>query len=365
MKYPARLFGLALLTAGSVALAAGLAPAQAAPVQFIPASDPRFHYEGRIDFSDPTAPVIIWSGSRLSLDFEGPALALRFAGATGQNFFNAEVDGTNTIVAVPGGTAPRIELPPARGPGRHHLVLFKRSEAAKGHAHFQGVELAAGAQAWAPPAPDYRLRIEFFGDSITAGACNEDGVVDQWEDFRTHNYALSYAGLTAQAFRADHRAMAVSGMGIAAGYVDVRAGQVWDRLYPVADAPRADLQAWQPDVAFVNLGENDDSFPRANHQPFPAGYTAGYVALVQAIRAAYPHAQIVLLCGGMFGGSLSGVLREAWMAAVRELETGDPAVSHFVFTHWSVSHPRVSDHRAMAGELVAWLEAQPFMQRFL
>ncbi len=344
-----------LLPAGPRAFAAG------SPVG---AADGRFRYEGRIDFSAPAAPVLIWAGTRVSLDFDGAALALRFTGATGQNYFNAEMDGMNTVVAANPDTAGRIALPVA-GAGRHHLVLLKRTEGAKGTVRFLGVELAAGAQAWAPAVPAYRLRMEFIGDSITVGACDEDGAEDQWSDFRTHNHALSYDWLTSQALHADHRAMAVSGMGISAGWVDVRAGQVWDRVYPAADAPRADLAAWQPDVVLVNLGENDFSFTRHDQQPLPAGYTPGYVALVQSIRAAYPHAHVVLLRGGMFGGARDPGLRAAWEAAVRELEADGAPVSHFVFTHWSTTHPRVADHRAMADELLAWLRQQPFMQKFL
>ena len=341
------------------------AAGEIAPRQLIPAGDSRFRYEGRVDFSDPAGPMVIWQGSRIRLDFEGNQLALRFAAATGQNFFNAEVDGVNVIVAVRETPVQSVEVPLPSGPGRHQLVLFKRSEATKGQVRFQGVELAAGAQAWTPAAPAYRLKMEFFGDSITVGACNEDGAIDQWKDFRTHNHALSYATLTSAAFAADHRCVAVSGMGIASGWTDIRAGRTWDRLYPREDSPPAELQTWQPDVAFVLLGENDDSFPRAHGQPFPSAFRAGYVSLVRAMRATYPHTRIVLLRGGMFGGAQSVELREAWTAAVKELETGDTAVSHFVFTHWSTTHPRVSDDRAMADELIVWLKAQPFMQRFL
>lgn len=344
-------------------LAAG--PADPSSGQFIPAGDARFRYEGRLDFSDPAGPVVVWAGSRISLDFEGAQLVLRFADAAGQNFFNAQLDDGNEILAVHEGAAARIALPVTPGPGRHRLVLFKRTEAAKGNVRFLGAELAPGARAWAPEPPAYRLKIEFIGDSITVGACNEDGATDQWNDFRTHNHALSYDYLTSQALHADHRAMAVSGMGIANGWVELRAGQVWDRLYPAADAPRTDLKAWRPDVVLVNLGENDDSFSHAHGQPFPAGYTAGYVALVKAIRAAYPQTQLVLLRGGMYGGAKSAPLCEAWEAAVKEAEAGDAGVSHFVFTHWSSNHPRVSDDRALADELVAWLKNQPFMQRFL
>jgi len=335
-----------------------------APASVIGASDPRFRYEGWIDFANPAAPVVIWQGTRISLDFEGPSLAVDFAGATGQNFFNVGVDGAAPeILAVAEGGPQVWRYPGVLGAGRHHLELFKRSEAAAGVARFGGVELQAGARAWRPAPPAYRLAMEFIGDSITVGACNEDGAADQWSDRRTHNNALSYGALTAAAFDADYRNLAVSGMGVVTGWVPMRAGQIWDRLYPEVSSPRADLAAWQPDVAFVNFGENDDSFTRAHQQPFPPTFAAAYVALVRSIRQAYPRAEIVLLRGGMYGGANSGPLREAWEAAVRELEAADPAVSHFVFTHWTGTHPRVADDRALADELTAWLKHQLFMRR--
>lgn len=333
--------------------------------QSIPASAPQFRFEGRFDFSDPGRPTVVWQGSRISLDFSGAILRIRFGAAVEQNVFDLTIDGRSELVVVPAGADWMFSWPHPLPNTRHQLMLFKRSEASAGQVGFAGVEISAGAQAWLPDARGYKLRMEFFGDSITAGACNEDGDTDQWEDRRTHNHALSYSTLTAAAFHADCRCMAVSGMGIASGYVEVKAGEVWDRTYPRVNSPRADLKAWQPEVAFVNLGENDDSFSRSVNEPFPPGYTAGYVALVRAVRAAYPHAHLVLLRGGMYGGAKSAELRSAWEAAVTKVEAHDPAVSHFVFRHWSLNHPRVSDDRAMANELTAWLKPQPFMQRFL
>ena len=339
------------------------APAPAPARQTIPANDKRFRYEGRFDLADPSLPVVIWEGSRISLDFEGEVLFLLFDSPVGQNFFNAEVDGTSVVVKAGEGGVQWLDL--LKGsPGRHHLVLFKRSEAAAGQVRFAGVEIAVGAQAWAPPVPDYKLRMEFLGDSISAGACNEDGAEDQWDDRRTHNNALSYTALTAGAFNADYRCTAVSGMGIATGWTDVKAGEAWDRVYPRAKSAPADLKAWPPDVLLINLGENDDSFSRAHDQPFPAGYVPGYVALVKAIRAAWPQARVVLLRGGMYGGAQSEPLRAAWEEAVKQIEADDARVSHFVFTHWSKTHPRVGDDRAMADELSAWLKQQPFMSAF-
>ncbi len=330
----------------------------------IAAGDEHFRYEGRIDFSNTNAPVVIWQASRISIDFEGSTIRLLFDDAKGQNFFNAQVDASNTVVEVNEG----IPVSPATlsglGTGRHHLMLFKRSEANAGTVRFRGIEIAPQAKVWAPTPPRYKLAMEFIGDSITVGACNEDGATDQWDDRRTHDCALSFATLTATAFSADYRNTAVSGMGIATGWVPMEAGEIWDRLYPDTNSPLANLHAWTPNIVFVNFGENDDSYPRAHGQPFPSKFTDGYVALIHAIRTAYPDARIVPLRGGMFGGARSEPLRKAWESAITQLEAKDKGVSHFVLEHWKPTHPRVADDRALADELIAWLKQQPFMQAY-
>ena len=274
------------------------------------------------------------------------------------------MDGKNRIVAVREGSPADDKVWTDLGPGRHTLVLFKRSEANAGSAQFRGVELDAGAKAWAPKLPDNKLRMEFIGDSITVGACNEDGDTDQWDDRRTHNAHLSYAALTAEAFNADYRNISVSGMGVTIGYVDMTAIQVWDKLRPYASSDRADLSKWTPQVVLVKLGDNDESFTKARGEPFPADFSDGYVTLIGAIRKAYPAAHIVLMYGGMAGGMRSEPLRKAWDAAVEKLEAGDKNISHFVFKHFSENHPRIADDKAMADELIAWLKEQDFMRPY-
>jgi len=357
---------LALLALSSCTTGPRLATTQAVPPKStaqaartdrltlrVPAGDARFRYEGRIDLSDTNVPVIIWQASRISIDFGGSAIRLLFDNAKGQNFFNVQVDGSNTVVGANEGTPVSPATVSGLGPGWHHLLLFKRSEANAGTVQFRGIEIAPPAKAWAPMPPHYKLAMQFIGDSITVGACNEDGAADQWDDRRTHDCAFSYATLTAEAFDADYRNIAVSGMGIATGWVPMQAGGIWNRLYPDTNSSLANLHVWTPNVVFVNLGENDDSYPRAHGQTFPVGFTDGYVALVHAIRAAYPDARIVLLRGGMFGGARSEPLRKAWESAVAQLEATDNCVSHFVFNHWTSRHPRVADDRVLADDALA------------
>jgi lysophospholipase L1-like esterase len=330
--------------------------------RIIPANHEAFVYEGRFDRASAGEVGVVWQGSRIRLAFTGESLRLQFGEVQGQNFFDADIDGRITLVELRQGQSPKgIEFENL-GVGPHQLTLFKRSEAAAGHAKFQGVQLASDASAMKPKLRVYPVAFQFIGDSITAGACNEDGSTDQWEDRSTHNNALSYGAMTAAAFGADYRNIAVSGMGIATGYTPVKAGEVWDRVYPIPSSPRAEIAEWQPDVLFVNLGENDDSFPRTQNQPFPKdAYTGGYVQLVKELRAAYPSSHIVLLRGGMFGGAKSDTLRSAWETVVSRIEREETNVHHFVFNHWSSNHPRVSDHRVMADELIAWLKQQSFM----
>lgn len=84
----------------------------------------------------------------------------------------------------------------------------------------------------------------------------------------------------------------------------------------------------------------------------------------ETARAAWPEARLVLLRGGMYGGSQSPELGEVWKNAASDLEAADPAINRYVFAHWSETHPRAADHLALAGELTAWLKRQGFMEKY-
>ena len=241
------------------------------------------------------------------------------------------------------------------------MVLVKRSEASAGTAVFRGLELSAGGWARRPAESKPRMRILFFGDSVGAGACAEDGTKDQWESRRTHNATVSFMALTAEAFGADFQNISVSGIGVVTGYVDIAFGEIWDRLYPARDSAKADLAAWQPDVVIINLGDNDASYPHDHGLPFPGSFADRYVELYSWVRGAYPRAEIASVRGGMTQGSTDPALGAAWADAVGRIEARDPRACHFAFSHWTDQHPRVADHRKLADELIAWLRRQPFM----
>jgi lysophospholipase L1-like esterase len=341
-----------------------LAPAECYPQaperKLIAPSDRAFSYDGLIDASDPDAPVLIWEATRVAIDFQGTSLALRFGRKLGEVFLDVQVDSQSLVLRVKPGELTKIAWPGSLAPGGHHLTLYKRSEASAGTVVFLGVEVDADASVWRPAQGGSGLKMLFFGDSITAGACNEDGAADQWENRRTHDAALSYAALTANAFSADYRNISVSGIGISTGYYDVTFPEIWDRLYPRKNAPMADLASWRPDIIFFNFGENDSSFTHVHGQPFPSTFAERYLRLVADVRQAYPRAELVLLRGGMAGGATDPSLIAAWTETVRRVEAGDARASHYAFKHWTALHPRVADDRQMADELVQWLRGKAF-----
>lgn len=309
---------------------------------------------GRIDYGEQNSPVIIWQGSRIEFAVAGgSSVDLLFSRKSGQVYFDLLIDDKLELF-IPQNGANRVALP--ANEDIQTVTLLKRNEASSGTIAFDGVQPGSGAKIVALPAKEKGLNFLFFGDSITAGACNEDGAEDQWIDMSTHNALKSYAAITADNFAAEYRNISISGMGISMGYAKSRFPETWDKLYPHSESPLADLQQFIPDFVFINLGENDDSWSKNRDIDFPKDYRERYMSMVKKMRLAYPKAHFVILRGGMSGGKKSERLIASWWKVVKALEENDSNISHYVFKHWQNHHPRVKDHQLMAAELTSWLK---------
>lgn len=329
----------------------------------IPADNPAIRYEGRVDQTKPAAPRINWQATRVVVDFEGPELTVLLELATSKAVADIIVDGIPQRVELTRGKrAWRLEG--ALDDGWHQLVIFKRSEASAGAMRFRGIVLKDGATV-RESAYKYQSRMIFFGDSITAGACNEDGATDQWDSVLTHNSAKSYGVLFAKAVNADVQNIAISGMGMVTGWNNtIYAPQVWNRYAPVARGSLADLESWIPDVVFTNFGENDASYTQANGNPFPAEYVDTYIDYIKTLRKTWPKAAIVILRGGMHHGKNDPNLADA-VDRVREAFKDDTLVYSYNFVRWTGTHPRVADHQAMADELVTFFKQNEGLKGFI
>lgn len=320
----------------------------------IATDDPKLRWIGRIA-PVPGGKQLSWSGSELRARFTGDQLVLRLAPSRGGiNHFTVEVDGRRHALALRGDGPADWRLPlPA---GEHELRLLKRTEASQAEALLLGLRLAEGGRLLDPPAPR-PLKLEFYGDSITAGACNGDIADDQYADLSTHDGTRAYGAVTAAKLGADYVGIAISGIGITATWDQLLMPEVWNRFAPRLDAPVAPPDPRAPDVVLLNLGQNDHGFPASKGQAIAADFGPRYLAFVRQLRGRYPNAKIVLLMGGMSAPREQPAIPRGVLGAVQTLRAeGDAKVWSYRFEAFSWAHPRIDVHAQMADELTRFLK---------
>lgn len=350
-------------------MSAGLYPPALRPSNFvrespthrtglIPANDAKLRWIGRVGPGAlPSSRLMAWSGSELRARFTGRELGLEFSSTHwGSSHFTVEIDGRAHPLAVPGQafTAWRLREPLADG--EHTLRLIKRTEGSMAEASLHGLHLAAGGQLLEPP-PARALKLEFYGDSITAGACNGDVAEDQYEDLYPHDGTRAYGAVTAERLGADYVGIAVSGIGITATWHDLLMPDVWNRYAPRKDAAIAPPDPSAPDVVLLNLGQNDHGFPASKGQAIAPDFGERYLAFVRQLRGRYPQARIVLLMGGMSAPREQPAIPHAVQRAVQTLRAeGDTRVWSYRFEAFAWAHPRIDVHAQMADELTRFLK---------
>ncbi|MFG6456086.1 GDSL-type esterase/lipase family protein [Roseateles sp. BYS96W] len=348
-------------------MSAGVYPATERRSDFIPRAlpgplvapdDAHLRWSGRIG-TNTRGKLLAWSGSELRARFTGRQLGLSFETAHwGTSHFTVEIDGRRHWLAAPGQSATDWQLREPLTDGEHTLRLVKRTEASMAETTFLGLRLAPGGRLLAPP-PARRMKLAFYGDSITAGACNGDLGTDQYDDLYFHDGTRAYGALTAERLGADYVGIAVSGIGITATWGDLLMPQVWNRVAPRLDAPVAPADPQEPDVVLLNLGQNDHGFPASKGQHIAPDFAPRYLAFVRQLRGRYPHAKLVLLAGGMTAWKDEPAIPRALAQAVATLRgEGDARVWTYTFQAFAYAHPRIDVHAQMADELTRFLQTE-------
>jgi len=180
--------------------------------------------------------------------------------------------------------------------GTHVISIAKRTESIQGDALFKGFEIK-GVSKKEALLQKPKLKIEFLGNSITAGYGVLDSVKEHTYSPITQDVFSSYAGVVARELKAEMRTVAFSGRGIFRNNSDSGDPRTLPEFFPyiTVNAKIPWDFSWQPDIAVVELGANDFSL----NAPDSAGFVNSAVKFAKQIREKYPKAKIIITDGPM------------------------------------------------------------------
>jgi lysophospholipase L1-like esterase len=311
-------------------------------------SHPNIQYMGRVVFNHPDTVDIWWVGTEITANFTGGSVKMMMSNPNEvTHYFNIIIDDTLSILTLPAFSIDSVYTLASGLNDKAHKVKIIKRDSPWNNQVFKGLILDAGGELL-PPAAAQARKIEFYGDSITQG-CQSDVAPDSADNgnFLYDNNYNSYAAITARAFNAAYMCTAVSGISLTPYKVRSNLPEIFDRIYGSTKAPHWDFARWQADVVVVNLGEND--------HPFPQNFSSAYISFVQKIRNKYPAAHIFLLTGPMSAGTNTKIIKAIDKAVKTVNIKGDKKVYayHFIKNNSHQWHPRITDHRSCAKELIA------------
>jgi lysophospholipase L1-like esterase len=321
------------------------APDEGAPVATdasSPSEPPGIQYFGRWDLSDPTHATASWGAVYLKARFEGTSVGIVLDDANAfavGNDYEWSVDGSALAILSPGasGTYP---LASGLADGVHTLEMYRRTEGSYGETVVGGLVLDPGKSVLTPP-PRPPHRIEFVGDSISAGFGDES---QGGSDRHTQNGYMAFGPQLARLLDAEWSVIAHSGRGLYRNLGEQPplvqphmpdefklAQFLTSNTLPSSGASGAfwSFDSWKADAVVIALGTNDFAQPG----PFPAeaDFIAATSRFLGFLRGVYP-ATTVFLVGtfvpenGLFGTewqTANAILCDAVAAANA---AGDPRV---------------------------------------
>lgn len=266
------------------------------------------------------------------------------------------------------GSQVNVSLCTALDPAKvHNIEIFKSTEAMwntndiqANLVTFHGLH-GEGLKLEEPPARAPH-RVEFLGDSITAGYCN---LCNDTAGVLAESHIKAWPTLTCQGLGAECHTTAWSGYGMVENCCggDTLASDVWLRTLASVPSENAsdphgttldnewDFSSWRADAVVINLGTNDGL--TGEREALIPDYNATYLSLVQAAAKAYgPETQFFLACGPMSEAYCDPVQWVIDAAKANGIKAN--FLDHRGFAHPSkcCGHPSADSHEQMAQRTV-------------
>ena len=337
-------------------------PCIAESVQKISSSDKRLEYMGRTGKTDD-AVVFSWPGTSVTVNFEGTDLAVKMRDEKGDNYYYVVVDNADPVKINPDTVLSMYQLAAHLKKGNHTVVLYKLTESSWGKTWIYDFELNEHAKVL-PPAKRTR-RIEFYGNSITAGYSVDDSVRDSKTPEYSNSY-FSYAAITARHYKASYSFIAKSGIGLMLSWFQIIMPEMYDRQYEDDPTQKWNFKNYTPDIVVINLLQNDAKLmPKHDYPQFKYRFgiaapdekfiVNAYKDFIHSIRTKYPKATIICALGCMDavkpGSPWPGYITKAVQA------TKDKKIlTHFFAFNNSNIHPKRKGQQDMANDLIKFID---------
>lgn len=334
---------------------------------FIPYNHKFLSYSGRIGILAKSCAMFYWPGSSITIRFKGTGIQAILKNGSEDAYFYAIVDGNDSLPE-------RIKAPKFKSTVTlakelkntiHTLQLFKLSNNTSSTA-FYGFELPDGAKVVSPPPLPTR-KIEFYGNSITAGHGVDilPGNADSGSPNFFNNYD-TYAAITARYFNAQYSCIARSGIGIMVSWFPEIMPEIYDRLNPNDPTSKWNFSKYTPDIVVINLFQND-KWITANPDnpqfkarfgtkaPTEAYIIGAYQNFVKSLRTKYPNAYFICALGSM-DATEDG---SAWPNYIQKAVEGlnDKKIFTLMFPYKNTpGHPKMAEQKKMASILIKFIE---------
>jgi hypothetical protein len=332
---------------------------------FIKSSNSQIAYSGRVDTSQVNGVALYWSGTSIKFNFEGESIAAVLKDEKGDNYYNIIIDNDTSFILRPTATKGYYKLASKLSKGKHTVEIFKRTEWNRGKTSFYGFQIK-GNPKLLPKELTQQKKIEFYGNSITAGYAIEDfSGKDSPDSTYTNNY-LSYAAITARHFKADYHCICKSGIGITVSWFPEIMPEIYDRLNPLNPNSKWDFSLYKPDIVVINLLQNDswivnlpenDEYKKrfGNKAPNTAYIISAYQEFIAQLRNHYPKAHIICTLGSMDavkeGSKWIGYIKTA-VANLNDKKIH----THFMPYIEASVHPSIQDQEEMANSLIGFIQ---------
>lgn len=269
-------------------------------------------YSGRIDFSDPQAPIFIFPASSVSMVFTGTVLKILVKNNHSyyDNYLGYILDGVQKKfhLADDNDLQEITITSELKGDKAHEIILFKRQDGCHEFT-FCGFIISSGSEVTMPSKKPRRC-MEFYGDSAAAGELIEDtDYTERQESKHNGEYSnawYSYAMMTARNLKVDVSIIAQGGIALLDNAGHFKSGSIgmesiYDKLHfnpDIGNVSMWDFEKYTPQVVVIDIGQND-AFPEDYMKKDRKGVRATnwkkhYREFVLNIRRKYPNAFIVL-----------------------------------------------------------------------